>query len=292
MRYTEEDFTVDHVFDLIRLVTSSIFLAPFRLIGTISSKVIYIGEDALQGVIKFAIGVDIVTIAMISGYQIFFSKFSLISGRLSILDCLVSLAVLAVMYIVSTMFVGKHSLEDFKGEVDIKPDKEETKVTFTDEDIIQPDSSLESVINMDSSEDLEIKSASDISKFLIDSLEEEDISEHINPVQNRIQERLNTRMPGLRSDIENPNLPPSSQGTSTRHKFNTVSVSQNASVEQMKDALDMNRLGVSPKEKSRLSPQMREKIAAYKLTQKDSILNSVSEDYKFNEDEEDDDLIL
>lgn len=62
MRYTEHDFTIDHIFDFIRIAFSSVFLAPFRLVNEYSKKVLFIDKEHIQKHLFVALGINILLI--------------------------------------------------------------------------------------------------------------------------------------------------------------------------------------------------------------------------------------
>ena len=60
MRYTESDFTIDHIFDFIRLVFSSVFLAPFRFCNEYSKKLLFIDKEHIRHHVLLALGLNLV----------------------------------------------------------------------------------------------------------------------------------------------------------------------------------------------------------------------------------------
>lgn len=62
MRYTEHDFTIDHIFDFIRILFSSVFIAPWRLLHNITLKLIFIDKDKLKRFAQVAIGLNLILI--------------------------------------------------------------------------------------------------------------------------------------------------------------------------------------------------------------------------------------
>lgn len=64
MKYTEQEFKFDHAFDLIRYIFSSIFLAPFRFTNELTRKLPYLQQELLIQFNIWAIGINIVLIAI------------------------------------------------------------------------------------------------------------------------------------------------------------------------------------------------------------------------------------
>lgn len=64
MRYTEHDFTIDHIFDFIRILFSSVFIAPWRLLHNITLKLIFIDKDKLTKFAQVAVGLNLILIVL------------------------------------------------------------------------------------------------------------------------------------------------------------------------------------------------------------------------------------
>lgn len=93
-RYTEDDFTFDSLFDIIRFICSSLFLAPVRLVNEITKKAPYMSKDCLGNVSITAMIINLILIIINIGLQLLHNKFSLVSGSLPLVSLLGSLIIL------------------------------------------------------------------------------------------------------------------------------------------------------------------------------------------------------
>ena len=96
MRYTEKeyDFKFDNVYDFIRILFSTTFLAPFRFFNEMSKKIIFLGKKSVKEILNTAVIIAALLLAGEFGYQLLISKLSLLGGNVPLLA--VALALLGV----------------------------------------------------------------------------------------------------------------------------------------------------------------------------------------------------
>lgn len=96
MRYTEKeyDFKFDSVYDFIRILFSTTFLAPFRFFNEMSKKIIFLGKKSVKEILNTAVIIAALLLAGEFGYQLLISKLSLLGGNVPLLA--VALALLGV----------------------------------------------------------------------------------------------------------------------------------------------------------------------------------------------------
>lgn len=106
MRYTEKeyDFIFDSVYDFIRVLFSTTFLAPFRFFNEMSKKIILLGKKGIKDILNTAVIIASLLLAGEFGYQILFTKLSLFSGSVP----LVSIAIALV-----GVFIINKKVDDF-----------------------------------------------------------------------------------------------------------------------------------------------------------------------------------
>lgn len=96
MRYTEKeyDFKFDSVYDFIRILFSTTFLAPFRFFNEMSKKIIFLGKKSVKEILNTAVIIAALLLAGEFGYQLLIGKISLLSGNVPLIA--VALALLGV----------------------------------------------------------------------------------------------------------------------------------------------------------------------------------------------------
>ena len=96
MRYTEKeyDFKFDSVYDFIRILFSTTFLAPFRFFNEMSKKIIFLGKKSVKEILNTAVIIAALLLAGEFGYQLLIGKLSLLSGNVPLIA--VALALLGV----------------------------------------------------------------------------------------------------------------------------------------------------------------------------------------------------
>lgn len=62
MRYADYDFTIDHIFDFIRIFFSIIFVAPWRYFHNMTIKLTFIDKDKLVRFAQVAVGINVLLI--------------------------------------------------------------------------------------------------------------------------------------------------------------------------------------------------------------------------------------
>lgn len=142
MRYTEQEFKFDHIFDVIRYVFSSLILAPFRLINELTRKIIYIPLKVIERCGLVALGINVLIIVWTVIDLIRKNNFSLISGRMPLLPCMLSCVFLCVFQY-SLTFVKNPKFnyvsEEEKGLEDLESDEEVKDIVLNDEQILKDD---------------------------------------------------------------------------------------------------------------------------------------------------------
>lgn len=98
MRYTEQEFKLDHIFDYIRYGFSSIILAPFRLINEITKKICYLPLPIIEKCCITAIGLDVLITVITIISLLRKHNFSLFVGKVPLIACLLSLVILGLLY--------------------------------------------------------------------------------------------------------------------------------------------------------------------------------------------------
>ena len=99
MKYTEQEFKFDHAFDLIRYIFSSVFLAPFRFTNELTRKLPYLQQDLLLQFNIWAIGINVVLIAIKILSCIKDKIFNPFAGTIPLVAYLCSLGFLVLLYI-------------------------------------------------------------------------------------------------------------------------------------------------------------------------------------------------
>lgn len=135
MRYTEYDYKTETPFDTIRLMSSSIFLAPFRLVNEISKKILYLPKDLVEKVEMTAMGINV-------GAMVIDIGFDLVNNQSPVPACIyfgASLGLLVGVYLFTkaTMKEVKFIQAD-KADVEIKK-KARRHIVLEKENIVTDD---------------------------------------------------------------------------------------------------------------------------------------------------------
>ncbi|WP_304427987.1 hypothetical protein [uncultured Clostridium sp.] len=137
MRYTEKeyDFIFDSVYDFVRVLFSTTFLAPFRFFNEMSKKIILLGKKGIKDILNTAVIISALLLAGEFGYQILFTKLSLLKGSVPLISIAIAL--------VGVFFLNK-KVDDFDiEELDIFEECEaEEKV----ENILNMEKPLEDIV--------------------------------------------------------------------------------------------------------------------------------------------------
>ena len=113
MKYTEQEFKLDHVFDFIRYIFSSPFLAPFRFTNELTRKLPYLSRSILWSICGWGLGFDVLLIVINLVNQYIGGEFSLIKGNIPLIAHIVSiLPMLLLLYFVANMNQSKFKLAD------------------------------------------------------------------------------------------------------------------------------------------------------------------------------------
>ncbi len=99
MKYTEQEFKFDHAFDLIRYIFSSIFLAPFRFTNELTRKLPYLQQEILLQFNVWAIGINIVLLAIKVISCIKDKVFNPFAGTIPLIAYICSCAFLVLFYL-------------------------------------------------------------------------------------------------------------------------------------------------------------------------------------------------
>lgn len=93
MRYTEKeyDFKFDSVYDFIRILFSTTFLAPFRFFNEMSKKIIFLGKNSVKEILNTAVIIAALLLAGELGYQLLIGKLSLLSGNVPLIAVVLAL---------------------------------------------------------------------------------------------------------------------------------------------------------------------------------------------------------
>lgn len=104
MKYTEQEFKFDHIFDFIRYIFSSPFLAPFRFINELTRKLPYMGKPITWKICVWSFGFNILLIILNIIGQYMGGSFSLTKGSIPLIAHIVSIIPLLMLtYLVARM---------------------------------------------------------------------------------------------------------------------------------------------------------------------------------------------
>lgn len=98
MKYTEQEFKFDHIFDFIRYLFSSIFLAPFRFTNELTRKLPYLQQELLSDFNLWAIGINafLIVTKIISCFRS--RNFNPFAGTIPLVAYILSGGVLCLCY--------------------------------------------------------------------------------------------------------------------------------------------------------------------------------------------------
>lgn len=98
MKYTEQEFKFDHIFDFIRYLFSSIFLAPFRFTNELTRKLPYLQQELLSDFNLWAIGINafLIVTKIISCFRT--KNFNPFAGTIPLVAYILSGGVLCLCY--------------------------------------------------------------------------------------------------------------------------------------------------------------------------------------------------
>lgn len=96
MRYADYDFTIDHIFDFIRIFFSIIFVAPWRYFHNMTIKLTFIDKDKLVRFAQVAVGINVLLIVCEGIGLLSSGSFSIMYTRIPAL--FLSFIMLAVVY--------------------------------------------------------------------------------------------------------------------------------------------------------------------------------------------------
>ena len=107
MRYTEEPDkeSIGDIFDLIRFLVVSVFLAPYRLINEISKKVMYLNREPIEKLVTTSIFISL-------GFLLWDFVWFIVTGKINLIDGFipVSAKFIVIVFIVLT---SMYMLEQF-----------------------------------------------------------------------------------------------------------------------------------------------------------------------------------
>ncbi|GAA0101706.1 hypothetical protein UT300012_24210 [Paraclostridium bifermentans] len=94
MKYADYDFTIDHIFDFIRIFFSIIFIAPWRYFHNMTIKLTFIDKDKLIKFAQLSVGINVLLIVCEVIGLLSQGKFSIMYTRIPALFlCFILLAV-------------------------------------------------------------------------------------------------------------------------------------------------------------------------------------------------------
>lgn len=193
MRYTENEFKIDHIFDFIRIFFSSIFLAPYRLLNEYSKKILLLDKRIIKYNMLVAIGFNILFLAR-EIYKIFTNPLLQISDSY-LIDICISLVIIMVVYYVTSIFDKPVLTENVKG-YDIDTKEVNKEIFMDDNDIISDEMSEEELrlamalddddFNAIRVEDLEDIPVQNTSAVNYDEIEDTDVNVLLN-IHNKME---------------------------------------------------------------------------------------------------------
>lgn len=98
MKYTEQEFKFDHIFDFVRYLFSSIFLAPFRFTNELTRKLPYLQQELLSEFNIWAIGINAFLIVTKIVSCVKNKNFNPFSGTIPLVAYILSGGVLCLVY--------------------------------------------------------------------------------------------------------------------------------------------------------------------------------------------------
>ena len=130
-RYTKVECDVKDISSFILFIGANFFLAPFRLVGTLGKKVIFLPKEILNKLLIVAISLNFITLFITFIIEINADRsFSLLHGRVPLLIYFLSLLILMGIYLAFTLI--KPDIIKVKEEV--VPQKKQTDFTLYEED--------------------------------------------------------------------------------------------------------------------------------------------------------------
>lgn len=193
MRYTENEFKIDHIFDFIRIFFSSIFLAPYRLLNEYSKKILLLDKRIIKYNMLVAIGFNILFLAR-ELYKIFTNPLLQISDSY-LIDICISLVIIMVVYYVTSIFDKPVLTENVKG-YDIDTKEVNKEIFMDDNDIISDEMSEEELrlamalddddfnaIRVEDFEDIPVQNTSAVN---YDEIEDTDVNVLLN-IHNKME---------------------------------------------------------------------------------------------------------
>lgn len=195
MRYTESDFTIDHIFDFIRLVFSSIFLAPFRFCNEYSKKLLFIDKERIKQHIVLALGLNVL-LGVSEIIRIVRTR-TFIVLQSNIPALLISMVLIGGLYYLVQIY-DQPKVTYGKKPRPIKSNRK-AKVKFDAEDLIEDnEEAIEQLAKDKDNED--INGGLDISKLKMNSPEKEKVD-------------LSLDLSSFKSEIDYDLMPKTSQET-------------------------------------------------------------------------------
>lgn len=147
MKYTEQEFKFDHIFDFIRYLFSSIFLAPFRFTNELTRKLPYLQQELLSDFNLWAIGINafLIVTKIISCFRS--RNFNPFAGTIPLVAYILSGGVLCLCYFYLQTWTQpnfRRVTEEEKMEERIKhkrviSDLRESAILEEDEELISDD---------------------------------------------------------------------------------------------------------------------------------------------------------
>lgn len=184
MRYTESDFTIDHVFDFIRLVFSSIFLAPFRFCNEYSKKLLFLDKECIRKHVLLALAL-VLFLAVTEGIGIIrANEFVILASNIPAL--LLAFIIIGALYYLVMIYDQPKVTYGVKPE---KPKKEKQKrkpIKFDAEDLIEDnEEELERLAKEKEVETSDISNGIDLSGIKFNMPEKEKVEVTLDALNNQ-----------------------------------------------------------------------------------------------------------
>lgn len=206
MRYTEYEFTVDHIFDLIRIAFSSVFLAPLRIVSEVSKKVMYIEKSKITKCCKVSLALGVLLLLADLCIAMAHKSIYLYEGSTPVVAEIIAIFILGCLYYASTIYDQPSVVYNSKPrQQNRKRPKVQVDPILDEEDLIED--SLDDFINIeeDTSEEPVNNNNIEINKAVqlkVPNLTKPDKEDDVNSAPSRIS----LAGSGLNLNINIPNI--------------------------------------------------------------------------------------
>lgn len=197
MRYTEYEFTVDHIFDLIRIAFSSVFLAPLRLVSEITKKVMYIEKSKIVKCCGISLGIGLSLLVADLCMCLAHKTIYLYEGSTPVISEVIAIFLLGCIYYASTVYDQPSVSYNCKPKQRKRP-KVEVDTVLDEEDLIEDD--IEEVTEIEREEHKEEPKENDKPIQLVIPKENKEDMQTSKP------SRISLASAGLNINVNLPNL--------------------------------------------------------------------------------------